>query len=243
MVSSIPWPTAERPFVKVTNIHPDTWEHYRSKFKSYTVTENELKEVQQGEIQTKLATDDVRGLGKIFRDAYKLQLKQMGVVTWRKVNFHDFPMDGIVPANIILNSLTTPSQLANLMRSPNVVFGAWKKIEQWWTETQLLATVRRIKPASLLRDYSPGAWADMRKLERAGLHRAVALDFIFGKIAGVVATPVSPLISSAVQSMLSTLVTDRKWTREMWAWFVSTIGAVMAQNLDASRLSQELYQW
>lgn len=242
-ISSKAWPHFEIPPVVVRNLHVDSWQQYQTKFPNYVLSQAELLKVQAITLESKLAADDVRGLGKVFRDKYKDELKKLGVVTWRQINFKPFPTDGIVSSAQLLSSAASPADLAYIIRSTSPLFGAWRRIEAWWSETQLLARVRKIEPAKMLQAYSPAAWSDMRKLERAGLHRASALDYIFGNISGIVSSPLSPLIVSAIQSQLSTLVDDRKWTREMWAWFTSTVGAHLSQSLDRSPVSVQLYQW
>lgn len=244
MVTDKVWPFPENPDVVITNLEPNSFLHYQSRFKNHTLTHDELRKVQKIVVSDKLVADDVRGLGSVYRDLYKEKLLSLKGVSWRKIDLKPFPTIQMIPLGKELSAIRSASQLAVIISNSAPEFGEYRRLQEWWSEMMLLAKVRKVRPIRELEAYSPSAYLQLRKLERWGLHRATALDYMFGNLSGLVLTPLSPLIASAVQSALSRAVlSQRKWTREMWGWFTSNLAVYYAEQLNASDLSVELFQW
>jgi len=247
-VPSQAWPHVEHPKIKFTNIESDSFKIYQKQFLSYTLTDNELKQVQEQALIDKTASDDIRGLGSVFRDNYKRELEIMGVTTWSRVSIFHFQTEQLFQTAMSLNKISNQTGLVKAIDTVGSGFGNYIKVQKWWTETQAVARIREIKPMDELKIYNIRMYQAMKALERRGLHRSHALDYLFGKIAGLVVSPLSPLLSSAVQSALSLAIepwvlSHGRWTRETWGWFTSTISQWYAEMLDKSPLSQELFQW
>lgn len=246
--SSIAWPKVEHPNIIFSNIDSESYTLIQEKMEVWKLSASEAKEIQQKRMVAKAASDDIRGLGKTFRDQYKLELAQMKDIVWTKPVPKVFPTDGLSAGANDLRSLSTTNGLERVIEQVGTGFGSGHKAQQFWTEAQEVSTVRKMAPMNMLRDKFPDVYSDVRRLERKGLHRAAALDYIFGNIAGLVVGDLHPLLSSLVQSSLSCVVdrwcqSDQKWSRYTWGWFTSNIAQWYASELAQSPLSNALFMW
>jgi len=247
-VPSQPWPHVEHPSIVFTNIQPESYMTYQKKFQHYTLNETELKQVQQQSLIEKTASDDIRGLGVIFRDKYSHAIQKLRETTWRRVEIDRFKAEPLFAPAYSLSKIRNHQDLSVAIRSVGDGFGRYIGTQQWWTETQSLSRVRDVRPMELLREYNLEMFCAIRSLERKGLHRGSAMDYVFGNIAGLVVSPLSPLLASVVQSALSLAVipwvqSHSKWNRETWGWFTSTVAHWYAEQLNNSPLSLTLFQW
>lgn len=246
--TTVAWPKLEHPNIEITNLDPGSYNHYQT-MKYWTLTENELKTRQSMSLVSKCASDDIRGLGQKFRDNYKHALSKMPEVQWTEVNISKFPVHTLTQTAENLLRISTPKELATTISTRGSGFGEYREMQEWWTEAQLIAQLRPdVQPMKMLQTYNVAMYTAVKHLERKGLHRGSALDYVFGDIAGMVVSPLSPLIASAVQSALSLQIapwveTQKHWTRETWAWFTSVVAHWYADNLNRSPLSQTLFQW
>jgi hypothetical protein len=244
----ISWPRLKHPNITFTNLADRSYEHYQSIFPNWTLTTEELKEVQHSSLVDRTAADDIRGLGSVFRSSYKQALKEMSVAKWYKI---DIKTDYLANLPLIADSLariSSHTELSTVITTVGTDFGMYAKHQKWWTEVQELAKIRKIKPVLLLQQFNMNMYVAMKKLERKGLHRGSALDYLFGKISGLSTSPLSPLLVSPIQSALSLSVenwvsSERKWNRETWSWYTSCVASYFAKALDRSKVSQDLFQW
>lgn len=246
-IPSKPWPQLNKPKV-LFSTDPASLEYYKEKYKDYNITDLEASTIQQEMMLDKAATDDVRGMGKIFRDAYNKILLTVKDVEWSSVSLGTFPLADLPTTAALLRMTDQVISAEMLAKNRSAVFGHFKHLERWWNDTTLICQIRGTRPIKELEKYSPEAYREIRKLERRGLHRANAIDYIFGKISGIVATPLSPLLveivtASLANSMESWMQEGRRWTRTTWAWFTSTVGNWFAKELDSSPFSKRLFQW
>lgn len=247
-VSSKPWPSVDHPKIKFKNIEPDSWNVYAQRYEEWGLTENEAREIQQETMISKAASDDIRGLGKVFRDKYKTELKMLGTVEWRRVDIKVFPTESLSGGARLLGSLNSKLMLEQVMRSKAATFGEFQRLAQWWKELQTVCRYRDLKPVLELQKYNASAYMELRRLERKGLHRAAALDYMFGSIRGLVVGRLNPLLSGIVEAAMSHSVEAwalgaKKWNRETWSWFTSTVANWYGESLNESQLSQTLFQW
>jgi hypothetical protein len=248
-IPSKPWPTVEHPRIRFTNVDPNGYMHYEKEFSEWHLSVDQLKEIQSTRMIQKAASDDIRGLGMKFRSQYKLALSELGLIEWRKADIKAFPTGQLTGGAKSLSAVSSPEFLGRIIRNRAGGFGEYRKMEKWWTTVQEVATVRKdIRPIKELSKYNPDMYQELRRLERKGLHRGAALDYMFGKISGLVFSPLSPLLVQAVESALSLNVetwatSTQKWNRETWAWYTSTIANWYARELNRSQLALHYFQW
>jgi len=246
-VCSTFWPKVDKPKIRFIT-EEQSYKRIQNEFEEYGLTEHEAKEIQQDRMRSKAASDDIRGLGKKFRSEYDIALKQIKNERWSRTDVKPFTPDALFTMRKYLSSISNQDDLSATIGTVGSGFGSARKIQAWWTKIQELSRYRKIRPIRELQRYSPDTWRLVRHLERKGLHRASALDYAFGKIAGLVVSPLHPMLASAIQSAISVAVTswvegNQKWDRITWGWLTSNTATMFAHSLNNSRLATSLFQW
>lgn len=240
------WPKVDHPKIEFTNIQTGSEGRYAKGLEQWRPTEKELKEIQHMSLMSKTASDDVRGVGTIFRDKYKKDLADMATGEWRKVKVGHFSIEGVKTEGARVVRLENVSDLTRAISDRPGDFGIGKRIEKWWGDLKRMSSVRKgLKMMDELKAKDIGVWGTIKRLEKRGLHRSSAIDFVFGKISGVLVGKLHPLLSSVIHSALArvTMLNNAKWSRETWGWFTSTISFGLANDLGESELVHKLFRW
>jgi hypothetical protein len=244
-IPDLNWPKLKHPTVKVTNLEPTSYERYARGKEEWAPTIEELKTIQETTISSKMASDDVRGLGHVFRDSYKKQVKEMGKEEWITYRPTAVPLVELQSIALKLSSIESVPSLAHTISDRPGDFGIAKPIERWWGQLKEMAAVRRdLNIMKELRGHDLRVWQAVKRWEKRGLHRADALDYVFGKIGGLMVGTLHPLLTAAIESTLAHAVRPwGKWKREAWGWFTGTFAWMMSAELASSALAKRLFRW
>jgi hypothetical protein len=248
-VPSKPWPKIDHPSITFTNIEPDSWQRLTPQFEDFNPTEKELKEIQTNRLVDRAAADDIRGLGEVFRRKYKDELSALEGITWTDTRPSVFDPSDVLTFSRSATAASSPADIGRLVTNKDPMFGSGIRAERYWTDIQEIARVRKgFRPIELFRKRFPDVYGDIRHLERKGLHRKNAFDYVFGKIAGVDIGILHPLLASVVQSLLSLSLArwtkeTYKWTRETWAWFTTISASTLSASFQSSSLVKKLFMW
>lgn len=247
-VSSERLPVLDKPAVSFTNINPDTYVTYQVRYPDWPLTPGELQTIQLSTMNAKAASDDIRGLGSVYREGYNEHLASMPLVVWTVRSPLKFDTTVVFPTRDRLRSLVNITQLWEVAATVGKDFGSFRHEQKWWTQTQEVAKVKDIKPFKCLEERNVVMAFFVKGLERKGLHRAAALDYAFGSISGLVIADLHPLLSAVIQSALSAdlwffLSARGKIDRFDWAWYTSTIATWYAETLAMSPVATKLFTW
>jgi len=243
------WPKPKHPDITFVNIDENSWRRFQQKYSDWNLTEQESKELQHIKLVQKTATDDISGLTHAFRKIYKLEVEKLGPQSWTEINLKLFPLKYFSGLAQHLRSLQTVEQFKHVITSVGADFGFAKRFEKWWGDEKDVAAVRPGTNLMVsLQAHAPEVFYKLKRLEKTGLHRSCALDYLFGSITGLVVGKLHPLMTSAVQSALSLAVHEwvfagNKWSRPTWSWFTSVVASWFASELYSSQISLELFRW
>jgi len=236
------WPKVERQGPRFS-VEPQSYKRYQTKFAEWNVTEVEAQTLQQQTMASKALADDVRGIAHVYRDDYRGRLKALGAVRWRKVSPHGTQLRSLTGSIHYLSSISNAAELA-LSRKSSGTFGQYKSTEQWFMDAQVVARLRGTRVMPMLRDHDPDCYYEVRRLERKGLHRGNALDFVFGRIAGVLTGRLHSLLAHSVTVQLARCVEDQlRWSRETFGWLTTHVGTTLATALHHSPLAKTAFWW
>lgn len=130
-----------------------------------------------------------------------------------------------------------------LTRSAAPLWGAGREVEAQWRDWSRVERATGVKPIDLLRQRSPVVAAWLRLLERRGLRRRDALDWLFGSTSFALNglnPSVLGLVSSATRSYLGD-ITRGSW-RGSWAQSVYVYSVYASSMLARSRWYRTLYR-
>lgn len=238
------WPKVPHPDIEMGALAGSEM-RFEERFKEWNPNQAELIKIQQNRMNSKAQSDDIRGLGAIYREEYKASLVKIGTAKWRRVDVRHFPK---IDGNYEVASLAGArdiNDLKILWKGAALGFGNFRSEEAWFSDVTEFSRVRKISPIKELKKRNPACFEFVRKLERKGLHRATALDFAFGKLTGLQMGTLHPLLSHVIERRLAAQVLSHKvkWTRETFGWFQTTLSTNLANIFGSSPLVKKLFLW
>lgn len=249
-IVDVPYPSVDRVEVRF-EVAPGTNLRYGEKLQAdipltrFELTEEELSQMQQRAMNDKVSTDDVPGYNKIQRNMFKEALDEFvkKTKTWRTLQISTPVLDltaglmGLVSKNEVKDLVVRPARR---------FFGKYKYHEKEWRS---LAELSRYRDLDMKEEYSKYTWGffeDRRLLEKRGMHRSQATDWLFGKIErpSVIGIHdqavhiIEPYVSAVVESYLY-----HKWSRWTLTRFVQDTWISAERMIKKSRLYERLLQY
>lgn len=239
-----PWPVMPKPPVTFKT-HVGSEMRYMKRFEYWQPTIEEMRAVQQRVMLTKAISDDIRGMGQVFRKDYTKAVRDLGIVQWSIVDIKKQPVENMADDIHVLANLVNVEGMRHEWNNVSSTFGQFKAVSDGWQDAVMMSQVRKtVRPITWLREQHPGCWIELRRLERHGFHRATALDLLFGTLSGLVTGRLHPMLVRLVQNrVVNRALEQSKWDRQTWGWFTSRAAYSYSTALDSSGLAQRLFQW
>lgn len=245
--ANIPYPHIDVPSsVQFPNLPKNTFQHYQTLIPDLPATPAELKVLQDQQIHQRVGADDIRGMAHILRKAFSEKISTLKAV-WHKATIPNI-LSYLDEAELyLLLRATNLQQIPNLQAPADALFGAHKEARHFWRQLQILGRVRRISSFKQFEMRYPKAAAACRSLERRGLHRANALEYIFGELPALPPLPTHPLLTTLYTypftSLFSRLKATHQLTRSTYISLVTKTMSDLGKALAASPLSQAVFWW
>lgn len=187
-------------------------------YTSVKLTQDALLDIQQMAMRGKAGSDDLPGLNRIYRQAYEQEILKFRqkTTTWRTIWYS---MTLTSEREIGLRFLQTMRTVKDLDRLPQPeLFGKYQYEQREWDALSQLQRYQRIDKGQEFEKYAPMFVNDRSRLERKGMHRGMAIDWLFGKIPRYSASIVHDQAAKTVETAVAYMVEAQthKTSREMW---------------------------
>jgi hypothetical protein len=243
------WPRTDKLSVKVTNV--TTWRRDKiiDSFSSWLpVSSPEADTLAQQALASKLATDDIPSLNSLYRKNSS-----------KPVNHRMTSTDIVWPMAVISEIQTVSHLLAGASakvgeftfmrdRWKTRYFGMYWYLKQKWTDVSAVWRLRHQRNVLLwFQGRYPAFFYDVKRLERWGLARWEALDFLFGDVVGNVLGRVHPVLTSIVRNatvhIIGLLLGRKRLRARQFSQYSAQAFSVLEHALSKSALSRVVYSW
>jgi hypothetical protein len=239
---SCPWPQPPQLHVDV-DIPDHTYVRYLEMVPGVKISDTVAKTIQHSEFMKMMTTDDIRGVAHILRSKFREEVSKLRV-EWTQ---DAIPIGQFTHLFGDVEKLKTTQTYADLAAATEAhpLFGRHTQLVEVWTKLQVIArSLNGFRPMSYMRDHHIEFVHDLHSLERRGLHRATALDFVFGKISGLLLPNLNSMLTDSIGRVLSRYVSAApKFTTKSWATLTSVAGGSLAEALNSSSFVQRLWHW
>jgi len=248
--ASKPWPRVDTLRLRVLNQTPWRSKFLQDKYASWLpITQAEAVALAQQKAAEKVATDDVPALNSVYR-------KMAQKPAWRT-----FKSAELAPWNVpgVEELKATSAQLASAPAEPGCwkrladvfrvgSFGSYSWLAQKWADASEIWRLRGARNLlAWFHLHYPSFYLDVKKLERHGLARWEALDWLFGS------TPLNTLyelhptmtlpLHRAVCQVVSGFVARTKLKPGQLSLLVADTTRQLERSLSSSRLVKTVYAW
>lgn len=126
-------------------------------------------------------------------------------------------------------------------------YGQFKGLQELWREWQKVKEVDpTFKPIQKLEEENSTAWKLVREMERSGLKRGEALDWLFGELPLRTNNLLPDVLTGILKRWCAAQIGypgRRRWTRESWASTLEVLCMKGEEGLLASSLYRKVYAW
>lgn len=210
------------------------------------IEKQQALDMQQEAMRGKASSDDLPGLNRILRQGYNETLKKFRTEkiewrsVWTKITVTQDMMSG-------LRSLETLQYVDDLkyINKPKL-FGKYTKSQNEWRGLAQAARYNKIDLHEEYLKYAPGFFADRLRLEKAGMHRTMATDWLFGTISRYSASYVHDQAAATVEQTVAAVIENdisRRTCREMWMYKVDFVWTQAEKSFARSRLNERLLMY
>lgn len=210
------------------------------------LTEQDGLQLQQEAMRGKAGSDDLPGLNRIYRNKYKDELtlfhkkKTEWVKIWNHLTLDESMMFGLRA----LENVQTVSDLRHLVRPS--YYGRYRRQQNEWRTLQVLARYQDMDLRTEFIKYAPDFFFDRRQLEKKGMHRTMATDWLFGHYARYSASFVHDQAAESIEQVAAWLIEqkmDKKHSREMWWYHTDFVWEESEKAFARSRLNKKLLMY
>jgi len=197
------------------------------------------------ELSRRMLACDLPEIGAELRSEFKARVKRWSGAVHR---FAHADLRAAAPPllNAVSDLAATPVSYSTLMQqqSKMPMFGVYRRFVPYWRDCQL-AKEAGANALDLMTKRHPYFKQDLSTIEHRGLHRAEALDWLFGTIWA----PPSRESHPAARSLLTLLAarsatpTSRRWARHAWYAAVATTFYAYEHAFVRSPLGVTLFGW
>lgn len=249
----IPMPKLDYDEIKVRfEVAQGTSERYITRLKEQ-VTQTEIRltnedglQLQQEAMRGKAGSDDLPGLNRIYRNRYKEQLSlfQKNKIEWRKIWTHLTVDESIMFGLRALENVQIVSDLRHLVRPS--YYGRYRHQQNEWRTLQILARYQDLDTKVEFMKYAPDFFYDRKQLERRGMHRTMATDWLFGHYARYSASIVHDQAAESIEQVAAWIIEkkmENKQSREMWWYCTDFVWEESEKAFRRSRLNDRLLMY
>lgn len=210
-----------------------------------TLTQKQQQMIQQKAMLSKVATDDVPAINKLYRERARDLFKtfRQEKVEWRMMWTQLPKMD--ISAGIM--GLERLEEVADTRVRPKPeMFGKYRRYQQEWRALTELQQYMDLDIQGEYEKYAPGFFGDRRRLEKRGMHRTMATDWLFGTFERPSVSSTHDQATSILEPYVTTIFEQHlyhKWGREMLTYFMQTFFSTAETALRHSKLYQRLLQY
>jgi len=194
----------------------------------------------------KLGLDDVRDLAHVYREGRKEAIKALKPKWYSESSGIPELMAMVATeGKFLASTMACSTALHTRLTEKGELFGRHKNAQRYWTQLQVVARVRNIKPFLMWSLKHPEASRDVKFLERRGLHRTNALDYVFGSISSAFIGSLNSQLAVIITNSLSTCIA--RWlqfhtlARAAWTWLSSSVSIYLSICLTQSAFTRKLY--
>lgn len=240
------WPKIDKVTGVKFRVDETSHELYQQKYEQWAITTDQAKELQQKAMIAKVATDDIPGMMVKFREQFRNELKTLRDTSWRIVVTRALDIQTLWDSCATLSRCSSVADYTRLLDIEVELFGRYKNMERLWTQAQEVSSVSDLKPMDWLRGYNVAMYRDIHKVELKGrMHRADAIDFLFGKIACFVGN-LNPLVSNVIskhtaRSVSYMMTAPSRFSRETWVLMTSLGSAKLSEAFATSTFYKAYY--
>jgi hypothetical protein len=250
-VPGAPWPKLPDAFFHVDNLHEEriAREVILAQGEGFSLSISEAEKVVQEMFFSKVVADDVVSLSGEIRQRWKQ--KEIPVFKYESVNDSCFPM--LAKAQEVSSMLT-----AFKYDQPNAYSGMLNALRRNASEDwrRVKSKLEKVKPYLRLRGISIAKYASekehdfyvkLRKLERSGMTRGEAMDWMFFEGGGIVRHRLSSMVSKLVKFLsfyvLRFFVDRYTWHQYRYTWAMSQVSLVFVRALATSSTVSAVFSW
>lgn len=226
-------PTAVPTVPIAFDVNPTTWAMYYASTKAIldkTMIPNEppiWQAIQQEQLRGKVSTDDVPAVNRLTRQKYlssMAEFLQGPKVQWRKLWISVRAQDSTEG----ITQLMTATKIQHLAdRTPTPFFGQYARWRQQLDSLNVLSRHTDCHVYEEYAKYAPGFVSARKMLERAGLHRTMATDWLFGKYPRNTLTDTNEIFTAYIEATAATIIdsqiTANPRSRYQWAYDMQEI--------------------
>lgn len=220
----------------------------REKYAKFDVSRDEAEALTQREAVVTLTADDIPSVNSALHKKAKTVRPSIRI---EKVD-QRVPM--VYVSRVQAECKAVGAMKAEEEAVPNYMgeavgeYGKWARLLPMWREVSELARVRKsVRPMRWMAAYNRDFWLDVRLLERHGLSRGVALDWLFGELSIGPVVKLHPamigVLTKGVVRVMSNVITGIRWVRGGFESMVARAARILEEGLLGSDLVRKVYSW
>jgi hypothetical protein len=125
------------------------------------------------------------------------------------------------------------------------LWGAWRRLEERWRDAQE-AKEFGFNPRNWFSIHEPDFWDALSGMEKKGLHRAEALDWLFGRLSIGYWNGLHPASAVIIRYAVAAAIGNpvwRRWNKNRWYETVNWVSEKMVGTLMESKLYKFAFSW
>lgn len=200
------------------------------------------KELQQKAMRGKASSDDLPGLNRILRQNYVTELEKFRKVRtmWRDAWTRFVTSDDSRFGFRILEDLRKVAEL-KYVPQPSY-FGRYIRQTSEWRALNEVARYQDIDVKKEYRKYAPDFFIDRRLLEKQGMHRTMATDWLFGNYSRYTASLIHDQAAKTIETVSAWIIEKSFVSKErvMWQYKMNLIWLHAEKAFARSHLNKKL---
>jgi len=242
------WPRVSPSGLTVTNMTEAGREALTNKYERWNLTPAEKETIAQKAMAATLSSDDIPEISRRMRDLATLPTDSKSK-----------KMEVRVPAVFITEARAQAQILQGLEVGKEVIpeymardwavglFGRHKDLKQEWADASIVLRERKEPVARWMFNRHAQFGRDVKKLERWGLARFEALDWVWGETGVGVVRALHPglmsVLGKAIARTVGVLVQRLKMQPGDLTWFKSMASQILEPKLRLSAMAETLFSW
>lgn len=251
-VINVQYPSGERVEVDFTT-SPGSEERYVRKFEKLVKTDvvlsnKDLKQIQQQEMNRKSSADDLPEIARYNRQKFKDNMASLGKI---EVSYESVvPLTTISRLALQLEYLRRLETIEDLKRIEfgAMTFGQFRDTEEYVRALQELSQWQSINFWTEIAKYSPQFEVAVRAWEKKGMHRTMAMDFLFGKLEAPSSTELHDAAATSVTYVVGILIDQNKieigkMPPHHWIYLIQHLVSYARRYISTSPLVERLLKY
>jgi hypothetical protein len=235
------------PTLKKSGLHPQLPQRPPGLdiYTSFDLSADDIRSIQVKNFTAKMASDDVSlAAGAMRREYREMQRRQL----FSSQKTLQYIPEGLPAMEIFFRGLASPQAFLIVRKMMPKSYGIGKSWIDHWTVWKTVKEYRRdFSPMDQLIEEAPHVADAVHLLERRGLYRSEAMDWVFGTMSNVRAHRLHPEMAQLVEAgTVAVLAKFRahvaRRDREVWPCAISSVSTALAAALAESPLSK-YYRW